>query len=281
MKKIIISLIFFALILSCAACQDNVNTSSSENESSNASSQIETEEASSKEESSIQAESSEEESKEASSSEAPQEESSVEENSIEESSKEESSVEESSEEPSEGSGAVAELSQDELNEIQELLNKIENNGFISSNYYNSPEEIDITLVFYDGAGIKIPLNQWAEGESDAVLSAMNLDEFYTSPFKINYSDADEHLKKNTGLSLESFGSKIDRFTFVEAYNAFYTMRSDTNFMTVSVSDGSMDENGILKINYTSSFIKDSTFTVTLRKTENGFQFISNIKNVTN
>lgn len=274
MKKIIISLIFFALILSCTACQDNTNTNSSEDDTSNISSQIETTEVNSKEESSIQTESSEEASKEASSSEEPQEESSV------ESSIEESSVE-SSEESSEGSGAVTELSKDELNEIQEFLNKIDNNGFISSNYYNSPEEIDITKVFYDGAGIKIGLNQWAEGESDAVLSAMNLDEFYTSPFKINYSDADKHLKEKCGLSLENFGNAISYFTFVEAYNAFYTMRSDTNFMTVSVSDGSVDENGILKVNYTSSFIKDSDFTVTLRKTEKGYQFISNIKNVTN
>ncbi len=274
MKKIIISLIFFALILSCSACQDNANTNNSENESSSVSSQIETEEASSKEESSIQTESSEEESKEASSSEEPQEESSV------ESSIEESSVE-SSEESSESSDSVTEINQDELSEIEEYLNKIENNGFISSNYYNSPEEIDITRVFYDGAGIKIGLNQWDEGESDAVLSAMNLDEFYTSPFKIRYSDADEHLKEKCGLSLESFNNAIGYFTFVEAYDAFYTMRSDTNFMTVSVSDGVVNENGTLKVNYTSSFIKDSSFTVTLRKTENGYQFISNIKNVTN
>ncbi len=275
MKKIIISLIFFALILSCAACQDNASTNSSENDTSITSSQIET---SSAEESSLHAESSEEESKEASTSEETQEESSVE-SSIEESS-EESSVE-SSEQTSEESGSVTEISQDELDEIEEFLNNIENNGFISSNYYDSPEEIDVTLVFYDGAGIKIGLNQWADGESDAVLSAMNLDEFFVSPFKISYSEADEHLKEKCGLSLKSFGNKIGSFTFVDSYNAFYTMRSDTNFMTVSVSDGMIDENGILRVNYTSSFIQDSTFTVTLRKTENGYQFISNIKNVTN
>ncbi len=182
----------------------------------------------------------------------------------------------SSEEPNE----KTEINQDELKAIGDFLNLVENNGFVSYNYYTKPQDVNLKYVFYDGAGIKIEKSDWAEGEAEKVLDATGWDEFFVSPIKIKFEDADNLLKEKCGISLYDFGSKpqIEGYIFVEEFNSFYVLRSDTNRCLIEVTDGYIDESGNYIVNYTSPLYQNNDFTVTLTKTENGYQFISNIRN---
>ncbi len=215
-----------------------------------------------------------------SSSETSEEASSKEESSIESVS---SSLDITTEEPdisSEEPDEKTEINQDELKAIEDYLNLIENNGFVSYNYYTKPQDVNLKYVFYDGAGIKIEKSDWAEGEAEKVLDATGWDEFFVAPVKIKFEDADNLLKEKCGLSLNDFGSnpQIEGYVFVEEFNSFYALRSDTNRCSIEVTDGYIDENGDYVVNYTSPLYQNNDFTVTLKKTENGYQFISNIRN---
>ena len=171
------------------------------------------------------------------------------------------------------------LSQADLKEIEDYLNNIENNGFISYNYYTSIEEIDLLQVFYNGAGMDIPLSRWDDGEADAVLAVIGWEEFFNSPIKIPAAAANTYLTEKCGKPLSSFNNgTIPGFHYVESYDAYYTMHGDTNRTSVTVVSGQIDENGQYIVHYTFSdgCPTGDEYIVTMRKTDKGYQFISNI-----
>lgn len=173
------------------------------------------------------------------------------------------------------------VTQDELQTIEAYLNDLENNGFVGSNCYNSPSEIQLLWVFYDGAGIGLDMVQWAEGEAEAVLAAIGWEEFFNSPIKIPAAAANAYLLEKCGKPLSAFnGGTIQDFHYVESYDAYYTMHGDTNRTSIKVESGKIDETGHYIIRYAIAYGSPTgqTFTVTLRKAGNGFQFLSNVEN---
>ncbi len=171
------------------------------------------------------------------------------------------------------------LTQADLKEIEDFLNDVENNGFVGSNCYTSPSEIELLWVFYDGAGIGLDMAQWAEGEADAVLAAIGWEEFFNSPIKIPAAAANAYLLEKCGKPLSAFNSgTIQDFHYVESYDAYYTMHGDTNLTYITVLSGEVDgTSGYYIIHYQSQW-NDQTFTVVLNKVEKGYQFISNTEN---
>lgn len=167
------------------------------------------------------------------------------------------------------------LTAEQMTEIENFLNEEENNGFISyTNEYAKPEDIDLWLVFYN---IGTQSYLWSKEEQDGVLAAGIWDEYYVSVYKVEKSYADALLRKRTGLSLDDFGGTIPHFHYIEAYDAFYNMHSDTTYDSVWAIDGVIDENGNYVVRYNKSSDVSNLCIVTLRKTDDGYQFISNLE----
>jgi len=191
-------------------------------------------------------------------------------------------TEEPTEEPTEaitpiypGPGSVA---QDELRTIEEYLNNAENYGFVCSNYYDSPSEIGLLWVFQYGAGIGVEMNQWAEGEAEAVLKALGWSKFSSPTVKILKEDANALLLEKCGRSLSDW--KSVSFPYVKAYDAYYiTVTGEEWCYPITVTGGEVDENGHYIIRYTFTYEcpTGDMYTVTLRKTNKGYQFISNVE----
>ena len=170
------------------------------------------------------------------------------------------------------------VSQEELCVIEEYLNASENYGFVCSNYYNSPSDIALLWVFQYGAGIGVEMDQWAEGEAEAVLKALGWSKFSSPTVKIPKEKANALLLKKCGRSLSDW--KNVSFPYVKAYDAYYiTVTGEEWCYPISVTGGEIDENGHYIIRYTFAYEcpTGDMYTVTLRKTYSGYQFISNVE----
>jgi len=104
---------------------------------------------------------------------------------------------------------------------------------------------------------------------------MKVDEFFNPPIKIKRADANALLLEKCGLSLQDFGDTLYFFDYVESYDAYYIMHGDTNYSHITVVDGMIDQNNNYVVNYYLTDFCKLIYTVTLRKTDKGYQFISN------
>lgn len=171
------------------------------------------------------------------------------------------------------------LSQAQLEEIQSFLNDDANNGFVGVNRYNSPTEIRLSSIFCNSAEIQIEKEQWAEGEAEAVLKALEWSEFYSPLAKVPREAINALMLEKFGLPLSAWKtSPYGGYWYVEAYDAYYyTLGDDIRFPVITKS-GQIDEMGQYIINYAifDGCFSDDMYTVTLSKTDKGYQFISNI-----
>ncbi len=163
-------------------------------------------------------------------------------------------------------------------DIQTFLNDLANNGFVGHTY-TSPEKISPQAVFYDGAGVGISgTTDWSEQEKQAVLAAAGWDAYHNPPLKLPRSEVERVLQENLGLSPEKLETDLtESFCYVEAYDAYYTMHGDTNYAAVSITAGWVTPDDVYVIEYTSDCFSGSGAVVTLRKTDTGFQFVSNVR----
>lgn len=168
----------------------------------------------------------------------------------------------------------------EKQEIQAYLNDVANNGFVSyCHYYTSPKEIDLSTVFYDGAGVGAMVSDtWGEQEHQAVLNAVGINEFYIPVYKVTRVAVEAVVQEKLGISIDDVESDItDGFYYVEAYDAYYQAHSDSNLNPVTITGGKNDGAGLYIIEYDYNFDTNKKMIVTLRKTDTGYQFVSNVK----
>lgn len=160
--------------------------------------------------------------------------------------------------------------------IQDYLNAEENNGFIGSlNLYAAPQEASLWAIFYDGAGVgSWDMDAWSEEEKQALLTAAGWEEFYVKVIRIPAADAAKVVQEKLGIPLSAMSAPLD-YHYLEAYDAYYHMHSDTNLQTVTVTGGTVSGD-LYTVYYTAGF-ENETFTVVLRKTATGYQFVSNKK----
>jgi len=177
--------------------------------------------------------------------------------------------------PASGLVRVELLSADEQAAVQDFLNKMENNGFVGSlNFYDAPEEVSLEWVLYDGAGVGEWVSDWDEAEKQALLSAGGWEELYVGVMKYPAAAVKQLVQEKLGTSMEKLKKPFE-YIYLEAYDAYYHMHSDTNYLPVTVVDGSRSADGVYYVQYRDTFDPHSLYKVTLRKTENGYQFISN------
>ena len=168
----------------------------------------------------------------------------------------------------------------EKEELQAYLNDVANNGFVSyCHYYTSPEKIDLSTVFYDGAGVGTRVSDtWSEQEHQAVLNAVGINEFYIPVYKVTRTAVEAVVQEKLGISIDDIESDITYgFHYVEAYDAYYNAHSDTNLNPVTITGGKTDNSGLYMVEYTDEAYINKKIIVTLRKTDTGYQFVSNVK----
>ena len=168
-------------------------------------------------------------------------------------------------------------------DIQEFLNKTENNGFVGTlNLFDAPQKASLYGIFYDGAGVgEWGSTHWDDAEQAAVLAACGWDEFHVPVLKIEAADVEQVLQTKLGVSYAQMEKTMEEcgFDYVKAYDAYYHMHSDTNYLLVEVSAVTLTPEGLYVVEYTQpNYDAEDYLVVTLRADkENGYQFVSNMK----
>ena len=149
------------------------------------------------------------------------------------------------------------------------------NQFLSS-LYDSPEEIDLFQLFYCGSG-----NPETPGEleREAVVSYNGWDdEPDTGCGKISRTEMDSVLLKYMGLTVkDTKGVRLDEFTYLKEYDAYYHYHGDTNYRREILFTGGEKQEDIIHLFYNDTFMGDGDKVLTLRKEGDGYIFISNQK----
>ncbi|MBP3783279.1 MAG: hypothetical protein J6I68_08540 [Butyrivibrio sp.] len=112
---------------------------------------------------------------------------------------------------------TSELSESELDEFTALFNTPEYRGFLTDPF-NSPEDVDLSAVFYYGAGIDV--KDVSEDEISDYLAAVNRAEVYGDLFVFRAKDFDEffetHLKTDAPKDLPN-----SYWTYVAGRDSYY------------------------------------------------------------
>lgn len=166
-------------------------------------------------------------------------------------------------------------------DIQEYLNKVENNGFVQC-CYETPEQASLYAIFYDGAGVgEWGSAHWDDAEKAAVLAACGWDEFHVPVLKIKATDMERVLRVKLGVEYAQMKKTMEEsgFNYVKAYDAYYDMHSDSNHLSVTVTAVTLNPEGFYVVEYNRpTFDSHEHLAVTLRAhKEAGYQFASNIQ----
>lgn len=165
-----------------------------------------------------------------------------------------------------------ELSQEELDELTKFVQEFDNYGFLLSEY-DSPENVELWQVFYNGAGFG---EDMTTQEAEAYLKECNQEEMYTDCVKVSASKAEDLLQQRLGIGLADMNTKMDG-VYLKEYDAYYHEAGDTNYTSYVCESGQVQGNI-----YTVKFVnerKDSfpayAMETKLEKTADGYHFLSN------
>lgn len=146
------------------------------------------------------------------------------------------------------------------------------NQFLSS-VYETAADVNLFELFYCGTG-------WDEAMPEEERAAFQAAGGFTETdvTKVSTAGADLVLTEYLGLALaETNRVGLDRFTWLEDYDAYYLAHGDTNYrMEVAISSGERKD-GLICLYYDDTFFQNGWKCVTLRETaEGGYQFVSNL-----
>lgn len=161
------------------------------------------------------------------------------------------------------------LSISELNIIEEYLKAGENNSFILDNYSNV-SEINLDHIFYNCP----PSDTYTESELLEVFG----DSPDTDVTKYTTTNINNLLKTKANTSLDKVNNKIS-YKYSSKYDAYYHIHGDTILVSVQLISGTKKgDTYTVKGCYSHGDITyDKTyFTLTLKKSDNEYIFISNI-----
>lgn len=180
------------------------------------------------------------------------------------------------------------LTAQELADLQTFLRDAANYGFLADNLYNSPKDIDPLCVFYDGAGLnKTACADWSADERRDVLGSADWSDQFAVLFKLAKDEAEAFFLQKTGVALggltlkarEDFPYALGReaFMFSSEYNAYYVMHGGGAYLyQAEVSDGELRADGLYTVYYSNGAVNATPYAVTLRRTDDGYQFVSNV-----
>ena len=131
-----------------------------------------------------------------------------------------------------------ELDATKLNEIEDLFNTNEYNGFLTYAFAN-PSEINWEEVFYNGAGIN--KENVSQKEKDEYLKLMESDQLDTDLIAIDKNDLITYVKEKAGVDAKD----VHLFwIYSDKYHCYYAEHGDTNFLPVECIKGVKNGNRI-------------------------------------
>ncbi len=163
------------------------------------------------------------------------------------------------------------LTQIELDFFTEYLNKSENNGFMTCSY-TKPSQIDLDDVIYDGAGLlKIP-----EGTEKAEIKKLQNVNAPAEYKKLLVTEIDKLLNEKAGLLVRQLDKKPEAM-YIAKYDSYYTMHTDTKLEIKKVVSGTVSDDEIYSIKYIKDSVESDAWQVNLKKVNDTYMFISNMK----
>ena len=128
------------------------------------------------------------------------------------------------------------MSAENLNALQNDLNEKSNYGFLLSTY-ETPADINLSQVFYCGAGFK----QEELEKKERKLLFDRIDEKNTSTpvFKVTDEQIDDLLARKAGITYEESSRKLDgeeSWAHIGRYGAWYSVHRDSNQKYIQCSD---------------------------------------------
>ena len=168
---------------------------------------------------------------------------------------------------------IAALSEKELVAIEAFLNDEENNGFVSFNEYDSPEEVSLHYALYD---IGVHSMDWTEDEIEAYMNATGQTDretaFLMPVFRHDRAETEALMQKKLGISITLTVDNM-KMSYIEGLDAFFTSHTDSGYRPVHPLRGWL-EDGLWVVDYEIGYSGDAG-RVTLKRTEDGYQFVSN------
>lgn len=169
--------------------------------------------------------------------------------------------------PNEANVQTVALTEAQITEIEAFLNDSANNGFVGSlNQYTSPQEVDLQLALYDGAGISRSYDELSEEEKQVIFRTP------MTHFVFKEADIEAFLQEKVGVSLSEITVGLEAFDNYEECALYDLQHTDTNYLEVDVTGGQV-EGDRYSVQYTEPYFGD--YVVTLIKTESGYRFFSN------
>ena len=162
---------------------------------------------------------------------------------------------------------------EELAVFESFLNDVANNGFLCSTY-EDVRQADLNEILYNGAGLEQqPLTDELRQAYEAQAG-----EIFTDTIRLTTAQIDGFLLEKTGYGFADF-QPPSWWTYLEEYDIWMTQHGDTNMSGVVCDSGLRSADGMVTLSChipgSGYGARDSVLTVTLRETENGYQFVKN------
>ena len=167
------------------------------------------------------------------------------------------------------------ISEKEIETFNNFFNEESNNGFLLSEY-DTPNEINLNLVLYNGAGIGIQLTDEEKENYDKYMIENNIlfggTMYYTV---IKKKDIEDLFFQKTGEQLQNIDKKLADWVYVTDYDTYYRARGKSNYTKAECLWGTKkDDKYEIKVRLKNSDTSN-TVTVTLKKQGDNFLFVSN------
>ena len=177
------------------------------------------------------------------------------------------------------SGAERDLTSEELREFTRWINQgsnCGNYGFLLSEY-TRPEDVDLSQVFYAGAGIEnMPLS---EAERAEYLKITGDEEIYTDCTKLTTGQINEFLEEKLGLTLEEMSREFS-WVYLPDSDAWVWQHGDTNYMNFTCVSGRQLSGDTYELECVPGDENYEVFVpscrLTLQKHGEDYRFLSNI-----
>lgn len=148
------------------------------------------------------------------------------------------------------------------------------NNMMLSSEYDKAENIDLFQLFYNGIdGITDQVSE----EEKALLQELNSEASYLDIVKVTKDEMNAFLEEKLGIWLDKTQKiGLENFYYLDQYDSFYLVVGDTNFDWCTVTSGIWKSENELILEYTKEY-GDGQWHVVLKKTDNGYLFVSNEK----
>ncbi len=168
-----------------------------------------------------------------------------------------------------------ELNRQELQDFTAWMSAEDNYGFLLSEY-ERPEDIDLSEVFYTGAGLEVI--SLSEQETAAYLKANAQEELYTDTTRLSAEQVQAFVLEKTGVSYENMTIPLS-WTYLADYDIYVSEHGDTNYTNYTCVSGRQIAEDTYELDCVPGDYRSpsllSSCQVTLQKGESGYQFCSN------